>query len=200
MMIRTVASRSALAALGLIVAVSLSGCLSPGGDTAPPSEPPRLVPTESNSSTPSPTETPAPDGKATPISIPCNTVINPQSMYDFNPNFGLLANFAPEAGSLAAQAVIDRGTVCRWINQTSGDTIDVSISQPSPKSRTTAESAAESGTSVGGLGDAAYFSQSGKTGVVQIFVGNYWVTVSSVYFSSAGDAQTLAETVLSSLP
>ena len=112
-------------------------------------------------------------------------------MYDFNPNFGLLASFSPEAGSFTARAASDDGTVCRWTNQTSGATIDVSISQPGPTALAAAKNAAAAGTSVSGLGDAAYFSQSGGAGTIQAFKGPFWVTTTSVFFGSATDAKSI---------
>ena len=112
-------------------------------------------------------------------------------MYDFNPNFGLLSQFSPAAGTLAARAAADDGTVCRWINQTSDDTIDVSISQPGQKALAAAMAAASSGSSVNGLGDSAYFAASGGTGVVQVFSGSRWITATSVYFSTARDADSI---------
>lgn len=199
MMIRTVATRSALVALGLLVTVSLSGCLSPGSGILPTLLPSTPGPSETSTPTelPSPSNSATPAEKPTPVSIPCKSVIDAQTMYDFNPNFGLLAKFSPEAGTLAARAATDDGTVCRWINQTSDDTIDVSISQPGPNAFAAAKAAADSGTSVSGLGDAAYFSSSGGTGVVQVFDGPRWLTATSVYFASAGDANSIISAVIS---
>lgn len=112
-------------------------------------------------------------------------------MYDFNPNFGLLNSFTPDAGSLAASAVAAKGVACRWVNQTSGDTVDVSISNPGPSALAAAKNTASSGTPVAQLGDAAYFSKSGGAGIVQVFRGDFWITVRSVYFSSASDATSI---------
>lgn len=194
MTFRILATRSALAGLSVVVAVSLSGCLSPGDDLLPTIPPSSPEPTQSTTESPIPTPNDSADPveKPTPVSIPCSSVVDAQTMYDFNPNFGLLDSFSPEAGTLTARAANDKGTVCRWINQTSGATIDVSISQPGANALAAARSAAESGTSVSGLGDAAYFSSSGGTGVVQVFAGPYWVTTISDYFSSAGDATSIA--------
>ena len=120
-------------------------------------------------------------------------------MYDFNPNFGLLAKFTPDAGSFAARAIADKGVACRWINQTSGDTVDVSISRPAPTGFDAAKGAATSGKPVTGIGDAAYFTTRGNAGTVQVFSGTYWVTVTSVYFSSAGDAQSIVADAVASI-
>jgi len=112
-------------------------------------------------------------------------------MYDFNPNFGLLASFTPDSGTLAARAVADKGIACRWVNQTSGDTVDVSLSHPAPNDLSVAMDAAQTGTPVAGLGDSAFFSKSGSAGVVQVFRGEFMVTVRSVFFSTAADASTI---------
>lgn len=176
--------------------VSLSGCLTPGGDIGPTLVPPVQVESSSPSPTASPSDTAAPEEKPTPVAIPCNAVIDAQTMYDFNPNFGLLAQFTPAAGTVTARAAAAQGTVCRWINQTSDDTIDVSIAQPGPNAFAAAQSAAATGTAVSGLGDAAYFSTSGNTGVIQVFQGERWITAASVYFTSASDADSLISAAL----
>lgn len=189
----TLTSRIALTGIGLALAVSLSGCLSPGSDLVPTIAPPTPSPTTSPATTPlpGPTSSATPAEKPTPVSIPCDTVVSAQTMYDFNPNFGLLAKFSPEAGTVTAQAAADQGTVCRWMNQTSGDTIDVAIAQPGPNALAAAKTTASSGDSVSGLGDDAYFSHSGQVGVIQVFDGPYWITATSVYFASARDAKTI---------
>lgn len=112
-------------------------------------------------------------------------------MYDFNPNFGLLDSFAPGANTLAARAIEEDGTACRWINQTSRVTIDFGLSSPGPTALAAARSAARSGTAVGGLGDEAWFSVSGGVGVLQAFTGTVWITAASEYFASPQDAVTL---------
>lgn len=117
-------------------------------------------------------------------------------MYEFNPNFGLLDSFTPNAGSLVASAVSNEGTVCRWIQQTSGVTIDIGISQPTPTALADARSAAQSGTAVSGLADAAFFSKSGDLGVIQAFAGDRWVVVTSVTFAAASDAQDIAKSAV----
>ena len=112
-------------------------------------------------------------------------------MYDFNPNFGLLDSFNPGANTLAARAVADDGTACRWINQTSGVTIDFGLSSPGSTAIAEAKAAAKSGTAVSGLGDEAYFAASGGIGVLQAFTGTVWITAASEYFSAPQDAATL---------
>jgi hypothetical protein len=126
--------------------------------------------------------------------------VSAQTIYDFNPNFGLLSSFSPAAGTLTARAVADQGTACRWLNQTSGATIDVSISQPGPNALAAARNAAASGTTVSGLGDAAFFSSSGGVGLVQVFAGEYWITSTSAFYSSADDARSILMDALAAIP
>jgi hypothetical protein len=177
-------------AVGVLAAAALSACV-PEPGTAPTRDPGAVSTPSASPSIPAPSQTTAPpetSEQPTAVAIPCFSVVDAQTMYDFNPNFGLLASFAPSAGSLAARATADKGTVCRWSNQTSGDTVDVTISRPGSTAFTAAKGAARTGTPVSGLGDAAYFSTSGGAGVVQVFDGPFWITATSVYFSSADDA------------
>lgn len=198
MLIRTVAVRGMLAGVGLIAALSLTGCIAPGGNVVSPT----TLSTNDPSSSPTSTELPAPSDSATPvekptpISLPCDSVVDLQTMYDFNPNFGLLTKFTPDSGSLAAKAAANKGTVCRWVNQTSGDTIDISIARPGPAAFAAARSAAESGSAIAGIGDAAYLSESGQTGIIQVFDGPNWITVSSVYITASGDARSLVNSAV----
>jgi hypothetical protein len=185
-----------LTALSLAAAVSLSGCLpTEPSDPADPGTGPTTAPSATPSGSAAPSDAPSPSATPaehpTPVTIPCEAVIGPQTMYDFNPNFGLLANFTPGSGSLGARAVADEGVACRWINQTSGDTIDVSLSRPGPAALASARKRAASGTALSGLGDAAFFQASGGSGTVQVFAGDYWITATSVYFQAPDDATLL---------
>lgn len=155
------------------------------------------------STTPSPSVSPSapvenPDN-AVPVNVDCSRVVDAQTMYDFNPNFGLLSNFSPDAGSLAAQAVARKGVACRWLNQTSGVTLDVSIAMPGPETLEAAKSLAKSGSAVSGFGDTAYFSNSGGTGALQVFAGDYWLTTTSVFYSQAADAASIMNAALKSI-
>ncbi|MBH0055163.1 arginyl-tRNA synthetase [Salinibacterium sp. SWN139] len=140
-----------------------------------------------------PTSAPAPE--ATPVDIACSALITPQEMYDFNPNYVLLSNFTPAAGSTAAAAVGSQGTACRWENGTSGTTIDVSVAQPAPSAISTLK--ANAGASTDSY--AGYFSSQGGTGTAQVFTGPYWVTISSPLFSRASNATALVADVTAAL-
>ena len=117
-------------------------------------------------------------------------------MYDFNPNFSLQANYAPKSGTAAYTAKTDGGTACNWINDTSGETLTVSVAKPGSDEFAALSTAASAGTPVSGYGDAAYFSN----GRFDIFRGKYWLVAQSAFFSSAADASALAKAALSALP
>lgn len=182
----SILTRGAIAlAVGALAVGALAGCVPEPQPTSSPS----IGSTPSTSpSTPAPSETTTPQEQPTAVSIPCDSVVGAQTMYDFNPNFGLLSDFTPDGGTLAARAIAEEGTACRWVNQTSGDTIDVTISRPGPTALAEARDTAGAGTPVSGLGDAAFFSTSGDSGIVQSFSGPFWITGTSVYFSAGGDA------------
>lgn len=110
-------------------------------------------------------------------------------MYDFNPNFGLINGFVPEAGSLAGQAVAANGIACRWMNQSSGVTIDVSVAHLDAKSTTVRKQfLAANSTSVSSFGPSGYFDQGDVGSAAQAFPGVFWVTAASIAFFGADDA------------
>lgn len=121
-------------------------------------------------------------------------------MYDFNPNFGLQSSFTPKAGSTSAIAVAKRGVACSWLNQTSRDTIELSVANlPSGditalKSDLNTSSKATSAFAVPG-----YFTVEGGVGVAQVFSGSYWVVVRSTFFSEAADAMQIVNPAIASL-
>jgi len=179
---------SLAAAAGILVA-TMTGCAIRGeaGPTAEPTgpNPGSAVPTTNPSIEPT-----VPSG-GTPYSIDCDRLITRQQIYDFNPNFGLIDGASPAAGTAAAEAVRAGGTACEWMNQTSGELIEVAVADPGPSSLAKLRTEAAAGTPVAGYGDAAYFSSSGRIGRVDVFQGEHWLVATSTYFGSADDAAPL---------
>ena len=137
---------------------------------------------------------------STPITIGCNTLITPDDIYAFNPNFGLIERWTPKAGSAAATAKSEQGIACRWQNQTSGDTIDVSVAHLDAASIEALKNAAvEKSTMVPTYGDEAYFSVSGGVGTAIVFQGTYWLVATSVDFAEPGDPADLITAALGAL-
>lgn len=184
-------------------ALLLTACVQEEPDPTRPTTSPNPTRTiaPSNTATPTATASPKPtavattDPGATAVSIKCTALISPQAMYDYNPNFLLLNDFTPSAGSLAATAIASKGVACRWENSTSGVTIDVSVAKPAPNKLDGLKSNAGSRAKA----FDGYFALNGGTGTAQVFDGAYWATVSSKMFFEGGDAVGLVAEVRSAL-
>ena len=184
-------------AVGLLALAALSGCV-PTPSPSPSHSGPTTAPstTASASSTPSPTASVT----STPITIGCNTLITPDTIYAFNPNFGLITSWTPKAGSAAATAKSEQGIACRWSNQTSGDTIDISVAHLDAATiESLKNDAVEKSTMVPTYGDEAYFSVSGGVGTAIVFQGDYWLVATSVDFLEPGDPADLITAALGAL-
>jgi len=183
-------------ALSLLALAALSGCV----PTPTPS--PTDTASASASETPSATPTSSPTASAvsTPITVDCNTLITLDDMYAFNPNFGLISSWTPKSGSAAATAKSEKGIACRWQNQTSGDTIDISAAHLDTASiESLKNDAVEKSTMVPTYGDEAYFSVSGGVGTAIVFQGDFWLVATSVDFLEPGDPADLITAALSAL-
>ncbi|MBX3094078.1 MAG: arginyl-tRNA synthetase [Cryobacterium sp.] len=200
MVINPALVRASLIATVLFATVGLAGCgplpALPVDGSPSPNPSPSMSPGASD--TPS-SPTPQPDDAAVPVSIPCTTAISPQRMYEFNPNFALLSSFTPVPGSSAATAVTYEGTVCRWVHESNGTTIDVSIARPALADREKLAAAARSGAPLDNVADESYFLTSNGVGTAQAFSGAYWMTMSSEYFASPADAAELLVAVVDSI-
>lgn len=144
---------------------------------------------------PSPTPSKEPE-QATALTIACEDLVGGQTMYDFNPNFGLIGAFTPDAGTAAALAASDHGTLCRWVNETSGATIDVTASTPTDADLVARKASAASGEKVADVGADAWFAITSGVGTIQAFDGGYWVTVASTFITEGSEAHDIAATAI----
>ena len=181
-----------LAAPLLVTTLILSACV-PAAAPDPTSKPTSAAsPTSSATSTATadPDASPAPHVETgTRISLSCSDLVSPQQMYDYNPNFGLVDSFVPGSGSLAAQAVAASGLACRWMNQTSGTTIDVSVAHLDAESTSIRKAFLKANsTPVSKFGPDGYFDQGDLRSSGQAFPGDFWVTATSIAFFGADDA------------
>lgn len=189
--------------LAVVVAASvalLSGCTPETPDataTAAPTTPPTSSPTA-----PEPTETAEP---AIPFSIECDALLTPDQLYAFNPNFGAAPDYEPAAASVVTAVEEDEGTACGYLNQTSGELIEISVATPTEQAgETRRNDAALTSKPVPTFGTPpdveGYFLQSGGAGEAQVFHGPYWVVIDSVALFEPGDAEQLVSAVLANLP
>lgn len=149
--------------------------------------------------TPTPTATIVPEPDAIPLTVACEDLISAQTFYDYNPNFSLLTDYSPGVGTLAAQALTLKGVACRWINQTSGVTIDISAAQLTEPSLARAVADAQSLGATDAFGPEGYFGVSQDAGIAEVFTGAFWVTAVSNRFLEAGDAAPLMSSALAAL-
>jgi hypothetical protein len=121
-------------------------------------------------------------------------------MYDFNPNFGLQAGFTPKSGTAAATAVANKGLACSWMNQTSRETIEVSVANL-PRAQIAAMKAklSASSTPVSTFAAPGYFEVTGGVGQAESFDGTFWVAARSAFFTEAADAVQIVDAALESL-
>ena len=199
---RSVVVTAAVAALAV---AALSGCgpstqpsphssqsasATPSG-AASPSASASVTPSASPSSTPS---------AAVPVTLSCDQLVSRQTIYDFNPNFGLQSDYAPQAGSTAAAITAKKGIACSWLHQTSGDTLQVAVANL-PEADIAARKSALTSSShpVGDFGADGYFTTTGGAGVAEAFTGSFWIVASSTFFGEPAEAAAIVNAAAKSL-
>ena len=183
-------------AVAAVLALGLSGCV------------PQAAPEPTSSATRQPTETPAPavteepaEGfESTPVTVDCNQLVTPQVVYDYNPNYGHQPDFSPPAGTDVATIAANQGTVCNWVNQTSGETFVVAVAQLAPGDLASIQEGLTARSKpASGFGDAAYFTASGGLGIAEVFAGGYWVVATSPAFYEIAEAAPILNAALAAL-
>ena len=199
--------RPVVASIVLVAASALllSGCSAdepqPSSTAGPASSAPGST-EGGQTAEPEPTETAEP---AVPYAIACDALLTPDQLYAFNPNVGADPGYTPSAHLAVAAVEEHAGTACGYLNQTSGEVIEIAVATPTASALVTlANEAASSGTAVPTYGTppavTGYFARSGENGQVQVFSGPYWVVIDSTAFFEPGDAQALVAGVLANLP
>jgi hypothetical protein len=198
---RLLRTRSAGLALAAAASVALlSGCTpetpEPTATAAPTTAP------ATSTAAPEPTETAEP---ATPFAIACDALLTPDQLYAFNPNYSTAPDYEPGAAAVVTAVAEDAGTACGYLNQTSGEVIEVAVATPTTQAgETRRNDAALTSKPVPTYGTPpdveGYFVQAGGTGEAQAFHGPYWVVITSADLFEPGDAQQLMSAVLANLP
>lgn len=194
-------TRSAGLALAAAASVAVfAGCTPEAAEptaTAAPTPAPASPTAE-----PQPTETAEP---AVPFEIACDALLTADQLYAFNPNFGAAPDFEPAATAVVTAVDQDAGTACGYLNQTSGELIEIAVATPAAQAgearRNDAALTSKPVPTYGTPPDVeGYFIQSGGTGEAQVFSGRYWVVIASPALFEPGDAQQLVASVLANLP
>jgi len=192
----------------VIIALALAGTVAAAVTACAPET--AATPDTTTTSTAAPSQTPEPTASATaapvgtPVTIDCNTLISPQAMYDYNPNFGLSESYKPAAGTEAADIVGVDGLACAWINQTSGEIVEVAVANLPAERLTELKNAfVTSSNSVPTYGDPkkveGYFELAQGVGQAQAFAGPYWISAASASFFEPGDAQPVVVAAIAGL-
>jgi hypothetical protein len=195
--------RTRSAGLALLAAASvalLAGC---APDPAAPTE--TAAPTAapgSPTAAPAPTETSEPP---TPFEISCDALVTADQLYAFNPNVGTDPAYEPTAANVVALVEEDAGTACGYLNQSSGEVIEVAVATPTEAAgearRNAAALSSKPVPTYGTPPDVeGYFVMAGGTGEAQVFHGPYWIVVDSAALFEPGDAQQLIAAVVANLP
>lgn len=188
-------SRAALATAALAIVLVTAGCIpvepqpAPSGTASPA---PAATPSASASASPTPSPT-ATEATSRPLDIACDALITLQAMYDYNPNFSLLGDLDADAGTLAADALAQQGVACRWVNDTSGETIDIAAADLTGPALADRRAAAGEVTSAFGV--EGYF----RAGEAQAISGSSWITVVSNAFLEPADAAPLVQAAVDAL-
>ena len=193
------------AGLALVAAASvmlLSGCTPDGPEPLETGAPPTA--SAPSAPTAEPTEIAQPAEEPTPFSIACDALVTNDQMYAFNPNFGSDPGFTP-SGPRVVAVVEEEGTACGWLNQTSGDVIEIGVAMLPPgaleQRKNEAALASHAVPTYGTPPEIdGYFVQAGGGGEAQVFRGSYWVVIDSAALFEPGDAQQLVTAVLANLP
>lgn len=188
-------ARHALASLvGAAALLVLAGCV-------PASEQPTLpTPTTTATATASADPEPDPTSGVPPIDVECEELVDPDTMYAFDPNYALIGEFTPAPGSVAAANVAAGGVACQWVRETGGGTIDLSVAAFTEDeiAELKSEALAES-EPVATYGEEAYFEVEGGAGTAIVFQGPYRLVVSSAAFVEPGEPTRIIEAALAAL-
>ncbi|MFJ3488916.1 iron ABC transporter ATP-binding protein [Leifsonia aquatica] len=195
------ALRTVTVAAALTGALALAGCAPTA--TSPSSSPTGTAGGGAATTKPTVTPTPTPTEPPTPVTLTCDQLVTADQLYAYNPNFGPNPDYKPKDGSLEATIADWQGVTCSWLNQTSGDVIQIAVAQPPASQLDGLKNAAITDSqpvpTYGAPPIEGYF-KTGESGQVQIFRGGYWIVAESTAFFEPGDAAPLMENVLGNLP
>lgn len=197
-------------ALAVLLAALVAGC-TPTTEAEEPTPSATSVPsaTSSPSSAPSPSPsepTPQPSASATlptsgldalPLGIPCDELVSPQALYDFNPNFG--SDPAPQQSELVETIVASGGIACGWLNQTSGARISVGVIRLTPDSIDAVRSTAPDRAEPSAVIPDGFFRVSGGSGHTEIIGEDYWIVIDSPVLTDPSESGSFAEPIRAAL-
>jgi len=185
--------RAAAVLLAVCVVTTLAACVD---DADTPTVTPSATPSATTEPEPSASPTAGPDV----LDISCPDLVDPDAVYAFNPNLALLGEWTPDAGTAAAEALEAGGVACRWVFESGGGTMDVSVARLSEDDILQLKNEAfASSTMVPTYGDEAYFEVEGGVGTAIVFEGRFWLVAASESFAEPGEPTEIIESALAAL-
>lgn len=123
--------------------------------------------------------------------MPCDQVLTPAELYEFNPNVS--SDPSPVLSDDASRAVGYGGVSCSWVNLTSQERFAISLVQVTDGSLADLRNQLEARAPGAGLsGIDGYFRLTNGRGILDVLSGPYWITIESAAFLSAADVEPLA--------
>lgn len=133
-----------------------------------------------------------------PVGITCEELLTANALYEYNPNVGYDPGY--RASDDEKIALASGGIACGWINQTSQEPLSVAVARlDGPGLAARQNGAATADGAVALVGAAGYFRAGTSGGVIDAFIGDYWVMMTSPEFFSEDDGETLLEALQVSL-
>jgi hypothetical protein len=179
----------------------LAGCSSQPPATVPTAAPTTAAAEPTPEATTAPTAAAPTVPPAIPFEIACDSLVSPEAIYAFNPNFALLPEPVVEPGSSAERVRAELGTVCSWQQLSSGEILTVAVaSLPAETLVKVQNSAFESSTMVPTYGgDEDYFTVRDGAGEAMTFTGSHWVVSTAASYLEPGDAVDILAAATSAL-
>jgi len=200
--------RAGFALTGATLAlIALAGCAAESGTeptaSATASASATAEPTATATAEPTETATaePAVPPAGTAVDKTCDQLLTADDIYALNPNIGVDPGYAATSDA-AVTATTYSGISCGWLNQSSGEVIEVALAMPNETlANTIKDTALSGGEAVPTYGSApeveGYFNA--DAGTAEVFTGGYWVAVTSTTMTEPGDAERIMSTVLGNL-
>ncbi len=153
---------------------------------------------------PESSSTPTADSATFPLTQTCGQLVSLKTLYDFNPNVGPISAFTPQKGSNAETAVTKKGVACLFQNQSSGQTIELSVAQLSPAALESLNLTLQNSSQISAIFDpetgvSGFFQVENGVGTAQVVTDKYWVTAQSADFYEPLDASVFLTSALHAL-
>ena len=123
--------------------------------------------------------------------VKCQDLISRQALYEFNPNFSLVTGQSPVQPAVSSPYEKLGGITCNYMNQTSGEVIQISLAKITESAVDIPSSSfAKGGSPVSSLSTGetkSFFSQSNGNYVFRVVRGSYILVTTSTLLSTPED-------------